>query len=171
MKRWLLIGIGGIAALVLLVTVAGLFVPKSHEARVEVRLTKTPEEVWAVVTDWGRVPEWFSGVTSASRIADTDGRETWAESYGGFEATVVLRAYEPPRRVVREVTAGAGFTGSWSWELTPEGAGTRLALTERGTVANPLFRGMMIFADQTRTAREYVAALTMRLGVAAEPLP
>jgi hypothetical protein len=66
--------------------------------------------------------------------------------------------------MIKEILPGGAFHGSWTWELAPEGAGTRLTITERGTVENPFYRGMMAFRDEAKSARDYAAALARRLG-------
>lgn len=172
MMKWILIVPAALVGLALLIVVAGLFVPKSHEARVTVRLGKTPPEVWAVVTDFARQPEWNPEISAATPLPDRDGKAVWQEMFGGnFRATVVNVVVEPPTRLVREILPDGPFYGSWTWELAPDGQGTRLTVTERGTVENPFFRGMMVFQDKTKTARGYAAALARRLGTELERMP
>ncbi|MGH7699739.1 MAG: SRPBCC family protein [Gemmatimonadales bacterium] len=162
--KWVLVAAGTLVAVALLIVVVGLFVPKSHETSVTVRLGKPPADVWAVVADFARQPEWNPEITRAKRLPDRDGRAVWRETYGGFEATVVTAVEQPPRRLVREILPDGPFYGSWTWDLVADGDGTVLTITERGTVDNPLFRGMMVFHDDTKTARAYAAALARRLG-------
>jgi hypothetical protein len=170
--KWLVIVPAALVALALLVLVAGLLVPKSHEARVTVRLGKSPAEVWAVITDFPRQPAWNKDITAVVSLPDRDGKAVWLETLGGnFNATVVNLVVEPPTRLVREILPSGPFYGSWTWELAPDGGGTRLSITERGTVDNPFFRGMMVFRSQTKTARDYAAALGRRLGTTVETLP
>jgi uncharacterized protein YndB with AHSA1/START domain len=168
--KWMLI-IGGVIVLIpLAILVAGLFAPKSHEARVTVRIAKPPTDVWATITEFARVPEWNTSVTKAERVADRDGKAVWREDYGGFTATVVSAVVEPPTRLVREILPEGPFHGSWTWEIALDAGGSRLTIIERGTVENPFFRGMMIFHDNTKTARDYAAALARRLGTEAVPV-
>lgn len=169
--KWIVIVASALAVLLLLVYLAGRLRPASHVASVTVRLAAPPESVYAVITDFGRVPEWFDQVAKAERLEDRDGRPAWRESYGGFEATSVVTEQVPGRRVVREILPSGPFHGSWTWELEPEGTGTRLVITERGTVDNAFFRGMMFFHDNTKTGRDYARALGRRLGVEADLTP
>ena len=121
-----------------------------------------------MVTDFTAVPQWFSEVASSERIADIDGRPAWRERFGGFDATLVERERVDGTRIVREILPSGSFSGTWTYELADDGAGTRLTLTERGHVGNPFFRGMMILFDNTKTMRAYTEALTRRLGTTAE---
>lgn len=170
MKR-VLIGVGAIVVLAALTAVIGMMRPKSHEARLTVRLGKPPAEVWTVISDFARLPEWNKAVTQVARQPDREGKAVWTENYDGFHATVVSAVVEPPTRLVREILPEGPFHGSWTWELAPDGVGTRLTIIERGTVDNPFFRGMMVFHDNTKTARDYAAALAGRLGTELVPIP
>ncbi|MBI3982858.1 MAG: SRPBCC family protein [Gemmatimonadetes bacterium] len=170
--KWILVVLAALAALALLILIAGLFVPKSHEASVTVRLGKPPADVWAVITDFPKQPEWNSEITAVTALPDRDSKAVWQETFGGqFQATVVNAVVEPPARLVREILPGGPFHGSWTWDLAPDAQGTRLTITERGTVENPFFRGMMVFQDNTRTVREYAASLAKRLETELQTVP
>lgn len=162
--KWLLIGVGGLVALVGIVLIIGLLRPASHVASHSAVLAAPPGQVWAQIADVQRTPEWVPEITKVERLPDRDGHPSYRESFGGFEATTVVRVSDPPRRLVKEILPGGAFHGSWTWELAPEGTGTRLTITERGTVENPFIRGMMAFHDNTKSARDYTAALARRLG-------
>jgi hypothetical protein len=65
--------------------------------------------------------------------------------------------------VARIADTDLPFGGTWTYELKPEGAGTRVTITERGEVYNPIFRFMSRFVlSQTATMEKYLAALTAR---------
>lgn len=161
--KWLLIVAGVVASLIAILFIVGSLRPKDHVASITVRLAAPDTSIWAVVSDFARVPEWFRGVTSATRIADVDGRPAWREQYGGFAVTNVVRTWDPPRTLMREILPEGSFSGTWTIELTPDGAGTSVTITEHGHVGNPLFRAMMMFSDPTKTMRAYAAALTEKL--------
>ena len=164
--KWIVIGLTAIVGIVALMLIAGMFVPKAHTATVVANLAKSPDEVWAVIADIPRVPEWFKEVSAAERLPDRDGHAVWKETYGGdFDATVVHTIEQKPLKLVREIQPGGAFHGSWTFDLMPTADGTRLTVTEHGVVENLFFRGMMVFHDNTQTARDYVAALSERLGV------
>jgi len=166
--KLLLIAVGVLAGLVGVAAVVGAFRPKTHIAVHAVVLAASPERIWAEIADVERQPEWVPEVTKVERLADRDGKPSYREHFGQFEATTVVTVSDPPRKFVKEILPGGPFYGSWTWELAPEGQGTRLTITEQGTVENPLFRAMMIFHDNTKSARDYADALARRLGVGIE---
>jgi uncharacterized protein YndB with AHSA1/START domain len=169
--KWVLIVLGALVAVVAVVFVVGMLRPRSHVATVAVRLATPPDSVWAVISDFASVPSWFSEITAVERIVDHEGHPAYRETFkGGFGVTVAITESLPSRRLVREILPGGPFFGSWTWELEAAEGGTRLTITERGTVPNPFFRAMMIFHDNTKTMRDYATALGRRLGTQAIPM-
>ncbi len=166
--KWLAIILGTLAGLAALITIVGALRPADHEAVVTVRLGAGRDSVWATVTDFASTSQWFKEVSSSERIADIDGRPAWKENYGGFEATIVERERVEGTHVMREILPAGSFSGTWTFDLEGDGAGTRLTITERGHVGNPFFRGMMAFGDETKTARAYAESLGRRLGTPTE---
>ncbi len=163
--KWVLIVVAALVVLAALVAVVGALRPKTHVATYTAVVAAPIDRVWATIADVEHTPEWVPDVRKVERLADRDGKPSWRENFGGFEATIVITVSEPPRRMVKEILPSGPFHGSWTWELASEGSGTRLTITEHGTVENAFFRGMMAFADNQKTARTFVAALGTRLGV------
>ena len=62
------------------------------------------------------------------------------------------------------------FGGTWTYEITPDGGGSRLTITEDGEIYNPLFRFMARFVfGYEGTIASYMSSLEKRLaGPAAE---
>lgn len=167
--RWVLWALGILAALAVLVLVVGWLRPAVHTARTEAEYAATPEEVWAVLTDFNSWGEWSDEITAMERLEDRNGHETWLAKGGwGDMPTEVVRR-EPPAETSASATletfvdAGA-FNGTWTYELSPSGTGTRLRITERGEIPNPMFRAMMIFHDDYASMRAFHGALGRRLG-------
>jgi hypothetical protein len=78
---------------------------------------------------------------------------------------------DPPRRRVTAIDdASLPFGGTWTWELSPEGQGTRLTVTERGHVDPPLFRFLSRFVfGHDATLRRVLSDLSRRLDGAPHP--
>lgn len=173
---WLLYGLGSMA------TVAGVFYlyarsagakyPPDHTFTRAVRLPKSPEEVFRVVTDFGAQVRWQPFLKSAERVADRDGREAWREQQKqGPAMLLVTREVEAPRRLVREIVDEKKvFTGDWTWELAPEGDGTLLRVTEHGNVPNPFYRFMVHRMGPSKYVDAYLRGLAAHLGAPDAPL-
>jgi len=161
--KWLFVVAGFLVALVAVLAIIGALRPADHVASITAQLPVSDSSAWAVVSDFEKVPTWFADVTRVERIADVDGKPAYREQYGGFAVTNVVLAWDPPRKLVREILPSGSFSGTWTIELSPDGTGCRITITEHGHVGNPLFRAMMMFADNQKTMRHYVEALRGKL--------
>lgn len=164
MKRWLLIGLGVLATLVLAMFVAGALRPASHVASASAEFAASPDSIWRIISDIEGQPRWVPMVRSVERLPDNAGRPAYRENFDGFEVMTVVTESSPPVKLVKEILPTGPFFGTWTWELAPSSTGTRLTITERGTVPNPFFRAMMMFADNTESIRGYLSALQARMG-------
>lgn len=73
----------------------------------------------------------------------------------------IVEAAPPARFVSRIADPEQPFGGTWTFELAPEGAGTRVTITERGEVYHPVFRFLSRFVfSQTSTIESCLAALS-----------
>jgi len=170
--QWILLIIGGLIALVLLLVVIGLFLPRSHRATSALQISKSPAEVWAAIRDLGRVPEFWPEIKTAVRQPDRDGHEVWLQTMkNGFALPLVIEEDRPPTRLVTRIAieGKAPFGGSWIYEVAESGGGTRVTLTEDGFVDNPLFRVISKLMGYHTTLDGYLKALARRFGESAQP--
>lgn len=169
MGRWwkrLAVGAGALLALVGMVVGVGAVLPVSHTATVSTRVAASPAEVWALITDVERFPEWRPGVTAIHRLEDRDGRPVWREESATGPLTFWIEEWDPPRRLVaRIVDEGLPFGGRWTYEVSPDGDGARLRITEAGEVYHPVFRFMSRFVfGHEGTIRDYLQGVETELG-------
>lgn len=77
----------------------------------------------------------------------------------------VIVEQAPPRRLVTRVAdPELPYGGTWTFELEPDGSGTRLTITERGQIHNPIFRVIARFVfGYAATMETYLDALEPRL--------
>jgi len=119
--KWMLIVLGALAVLVVLMAVIGSRLPRDHAASRSLTVRRTPQEVWAAVTQ----------ATAASSVP------------------VDIVEQDPPRRLVTRVKESEKmFGGTWTIAIVPDastGSACTLTITERGWVANPIFRFMSRF--------------------------
>ena len=144
MLRILILVLGVLVALILLLVAIGYALPINHVATREGRLAAPPERVFSVLRDVEKFPTWRSDVKSVDVLATTPALR-WRER-GDNDITFEMETVEAPGKIVtRIVDKTLPFGGSWSYDLSPEGGGTRLVITENGEVYNPLFRFMSRF--------------------------
>jgi len=160
-----LVGVPVLAALV------GLTLPRDHVAQMTIPLRADPARVWGLVSDVEGSARWRSDVTAVEVQPPHDGRTRFVEVGRQGRTPFELVSQSPmTEQVVRVVDDGLLFGGTWTYALAPDGAGTRLTITEAGFIRNPLFRVMSrLFFPPTRTMDGYLRALAVELGESAAP--
>jgi uncharacterized protein YndB with AHSA1/START domain len=159
--RIALIVIGLVAALIVIVIAIGSLLPKKHTATRAMEFNRTPEEVFAAIRDFGSYPQWRAEVKRVELLGATQFRE-----HGPHDAVTydVVEEIAPRRLVTRIADKDLGYSGSWTYEITPSARGAELRITENGEVTNPVFRFMSkFFFSHTASMERYLAALQKKL--------
>ncbi|MDQ3068574.1 MAG: SRPBCC family protein [Acidobacteriota bacterium] len=155
--------------LVLLVALAGavlaaigLALPASHEATRSARIDAPPAAIYPMLLTPEMYPDWRTGVERVDRLDSDRFREHGPHGPMIFRITT----REAPSRVVTAVDdPDQPFTGTWTFDLVQEGEQTRVRITERGAVPNPLFRSIArLFMSQTATLETYLKDIGRRFG-------
>lgn len=163
MKRWVLIGIGSVAALAALVWVTGALLPEQHVAASRAAYGQPPDSLFAVITDVAAHPDWRADVDAVDVVAERPLR--WRET--GPQGSITFRAetFAPPFRFSARIDdPGQPFGGRWIWQIEPDGRGGGVVrITEHGEIYNPLFRFFARFVFGYHSAQEsYLRALGTR---------
>lgn len=142
--------IGAVTALVVLTVVGvygyGMSQPETHDVAGQLQLEASPTEVYAFLADFAHRPDWRPRVARIGRIQDdTEGHPVWREldaSDDRFDFAVVEQR-EGERIVLATASPEQiGYDATWTFEVAPGSQGTLLTAQERGTIANPLWRGL-----------------------------
>ncbi len=170
--KWVLLAVVVLIALIVLMAVIGALLPRDHVAGSSITLPQPPDSVWRVVRDQDGVPRWWPAMATSVHRVGPDGRDRWEQTLSGNKMTFVIEADEPPRRLVTSIEAapGAPFGGTWTFDIAPEGTGSRVTVTERGWIANPVFRFLARFVfGYYRTQESYLVALGKKFGETVVP--
>jgi uncharacterized protein YndB with AHSA1/START domain len=172
MLKKILIVLVVLMALMLLMAAVGFTLPREHQATSSIRLQAPPDRVWEVIRDPGALQGTWAELESSRRLPDRDGKELWEQNAGGFEMRLIIEESVPPSHLVTRIDGAedASFGGTWTYDLTPQGSGTLVRITEDGWVSNPLFRVAMRVMGPYRTLDGYLAALAMKLREDAAPV-
>lgn len=116
--KWILLIVGGLAAVTALVALAGAMLPRNHTASRTLSIRRTPEEIWTLVSD----PAWNRDATGQDLPVET------------------VESRPPHRLVTRIADPTLPFGGTWSFDIARTDTGATLTITEDGFVKNPIFR-------------------------------
>jgi hypothetical protein len=146
-------------ALALGILTLGLALPATREGRAEALIAAPPVDVARVILDVTAQPDWRSGV---GRIETT--ATGWREVTARGETIDFALLEATPERIALTMRSDRGWTGEWEAILTAEGDATRIAVVERPTVPNPLFRIIArLMFDPSAFAATYLAELKARV--------
>ena len=136
-RRALSVLVGGFG----LLSLVGLFLGAEQRVSSEALFQRPPETVWRVLTDLAGMPLWRSDLSALERLPDLEGRPVWREiGQGGIRVIELAVAQPPSRLVLRRTRDGVPAFPMRTFELAAASGGTRVTLTERARVANPLQR-------------------------------
>jgi uncharacterized protein YndB with AHSA1/START domain len=169
MKWMVLILIGLVVLLVAAAAVfyvAGSRLPREHRSIVVATLRANRTTVWAALTDYAAIPQWWPAVKSVRLEKSPDGTEvTW--NLDAHNKSVPFRTVEsrPNEKLVRAIASDKlPFGGTWTYDLADADGGTRLTLTEDGVINPPIFRAIANwFYGLDTTQRDYLAHLEKHL--------
>lgn len=169
---WLWIVLAIVALLVLLVvvmSVLGRRLPEEHVGSLTLTLKTKQQDVWEAISDIAGHKNWVRGITKMERLPDRENHEVWRQRMGRDSFVIQTTVSQPPVHLVREVVDDHHqFSGDWEYELSSNGDGTRVRLTEHGRVTNPFFRAMMHYMfGETATIRGHLSALAAKFGESA----
>ena len=169
--RWILGTLGVLVAVVLIVVVIGYLLPQNHVASLSARYAAKPDTIWASLTDVSGFPQWRPGILRVETLPDDNGHRGWREHQQHDAVSYRVVESDAPRKLVARIAdKGLPYGGTWTYELTPDGDGTRLTITERGEVYNPMFRFVSRFViGYTGTMNGVLRALGTKHGESVTP--
>src|SRR5688572_33340685 len=121
--KWILWIVISLMVLVGVIAIVGYLLPVGHVASRSADFNKPPEAVHALISDLKNYSEW------------------WPEN----EVNVEVVESVPPTRFVTRIVGETAFGGTWTMAIASIPAGSRLTITERGEIYNPIFRTLARF--------------------------
>ena len=163
--KWVLLSLGLLIVIAGAVTLIGALLPRDHVASTTTVVSAPPDSVWQALVNVSDYPRWRADVRSVD-VLSTEGALRWREHTRQGAITLERSEEQRPRLLAARITdEKLPFGGTWTYELTPEAPGTRVTITERGYVTNPVFRFMARFVfGHHRTQEDFLRALGQRFG-------
>ena len=163
---WILFVMGAIVAVVLAILVGGLVTPRKHVASRTITLRATQDRVWSAVRDVARYGDWRHELEDASVVDTVQPQLRWRETSTRGSVTFGVTVDEPPHRfAARILDDDLPYSGEWTWQIDADGDDTRVTITERGEVGNPIFRFIGAhLIGYTRSIDTYLTGLARHVG-------
>lgn len=159
-----LLGLVVLAGLVLYLIGRGL--PEKHTSQLTVMLPAARPAVWAIITDYTKMPDWWPDVKAVRTETRPNGEVwTWNKDSHGQEIAFRTKQESAPARLVREIMGDdLPFGGTWSFALVDQGSNTQLTITEDGFIKPPLFRAIaQYFIGLDKTMKSFASHLEKRV--------
>ena len=157
---------------ILVVLGVGMAQPVDHVASSRATYAAPPSEVWSAIADFESWPAWNSAFDTVERLPDVDGHPAWRFDGGFGEMPMAVTEVVEGQRMVTRIPedAGIGYHGTWTYVVEADGAGTRVTVTEDGSVPSVLFRGVgALFFDHHMAMNAFLVDLGGRFGETIEP--
>ena len=136
--KWIIYAIVASIATVGVIAIVGYVLPVNHEVSRSGDFDHPPETVYALIADLPNYRAW------------------WPEN----DTTVEVVEAVPPSRFVTRIVGETAFGGTWTMEIVPTVSGSRLMVTERGAVYNPIFRTLAKYVfGHTSTMESFLKAV------------
>lgn len=150
-----------ISALVGVVYLIGLSLPKQQTFVKTRTLSASPEKVFEVVTDVKSQPAWRTDIRTIQLIDDS----TWTEfPKQGTPITFKAKRKIPHQLFEIEIIAPKTLKGYWVGTFEQVSSGTKIVFQEVIIIDNPLLRVMSsLFFDMDKTMELYLTQLENKL--------
>ena len=159
--KWVYGILGALILLALVITIVGWLLPVKHEASRSAEFARTPSDVYALVSGYANYAQWWPDVSRVEVLAEGSGKATFREHLSDGPIVMSVIEQSPPSRFVTKIDdPSQPFGGTWTFEAVPvNDARTRLTITERGEIYNPIFRALARFVfGYTSTMDSFLAA-------------
>jgi uncharacterized protein YndB with AHSA1/START domain len=169
---WIAAAVVALLCLVGVPLLVGYLLPVAHTATRRGHIKASPDTLWRLMTDHLGSAAWRPDVKRVELLPDEGGHARWQEiDQRGQGITFKQVEADPPRRLVQRIAdSGLPFGGTWTYEITPEGEGSIVTITEQGEIYNPLFRFISKFIlGHGATIERYLQALELATHHKTEP--
>ena len=159
--KWVYRILGALILIAVLIAVVGWLLPVKHEASRSAEFARTPDDVYALISDYKNYAAWWPDISRIEVLAEGPDKATFREHLSDGPIVMSVVEQSPPSRFVTKIDdPSQPFGGTWTFEIVPAKEGrTRLTITERGEIYNPIFRALARFVfGYTSTLDSFLAS-------------
>lgn len=155
----------GLVTAIAITAIVGWLLPVGHVAARSASFSVSPETLFGVISNVEGFPAWWKDVSRVEMLTAENGRTRFRQHTNNGPIVMQVLEQTPPARFVTQIAdPDQPFGGTWTWEIEPEGSGSRVTITERGEIYNPIFRFMARFVfGYTATMESHLAALETKM--------
>lgn len=168
----LLLIIALIVTLLVMATLIGTRLPKTHVAASRMEIAAPLEQVWEVVMDFKNYPTWRLGLNRVETGPELDGKPTWFEyCTPTIKVQLQLALAEPRTRIVTQLVGEKlPIFGAWDYRFQSQQGSTLITITEWDKIYSPLFRFFSQFIVPHHAAMDvFLIALARHFESPGEP--
>ena len=163
---WLGVACGATVGAVAAMTLLGWLMPSRYVTSQSFLLPVPVSDVWTALGDYPGQLAWRRGLTAVDRLPDEGSTEVWHERFGrSATRSRTIEALSPNWLVRQSDDEAESIRRRWEFALEPviSPRNTRITLTERGEIHNPLRRFVVRFiTGQSRIMKNYLRDLAGR---------
>lgn len=142
----------------------GMTLARTRQSTRSILLQTPAKKIWVALTDFGSQAQWRAEIKRIERV-EKDGEVLWREHlHFGPPLTLAHTELEPFRKLERKIVdRHLPFRGGWLYELSDEGKGTRVRVTESVEVPNPALRFLnRINGNQSKSLQLILKSIAKR---------
>jgi uncharacterized protein YndB with AHSA1/START domain len=161
--KWFVVMSAGMwAAVAVAFTIAVIVIPAEKSFTNEVDIAATPEQVWQVIFDKKRYPEWQTAITNVEVTDEKNWIEYTKNAPDPMHFTVVND--KRPAEVELHYTMGDAFGGHWHGTITPTATGVKLKTVDSYKADGWLSKVMVgVLFDLDKFAKDWNTKLKARV--------
>jgi len=147
-------------------------IAREHRASGTARYSKPPAEIFAMISNFSASTEWRTGLSKVELLPPQNGKPVVRETLSMGPITMVVEEVNSPSRMVTRIADDElPFGGTWTFEVEPDGSGSKLRITEDGFVKPAAFRFMAKFIfGYHATLEQYLKDLGKKFGEEVKPV-
>ena len=147
-------------------TAIGKGLDPKHVVTASLHVNRTPAEVFTLVSNLEAWPSWCRNVQKVEKLPDRDGHQTVRMFMGRNRMVLKVSVTHAPSRFAIVIDDESKFfAGEWDYHLNSEVNGTRLKLTEHGSVRPAFPRFLLKYVvDPSKYLKSHLCDVAKHFG-------
>lgn len=125
--------------------IVGSMLPIEHTASHSIEVPSPPDRTFDLIADFKGMKNWpHAGITAIDELPPENGLPVVRQRMGRNSFVLRTTRFTPPREIQRTISDDhQHFGGHWTYIIEPSSTGSKVTLTEVGTVKHAIARAVM----------------------------